>query len=211
MRIRSALAATVLTLSVSSVIALADSYVYRFDYTSDFGHTAFTAWPGDSRGNDSHDVTVTSISSSGTYLLFRKQGGVEGWDANDCFLSRDARPALQAGETEVFNDLYYWAGSASAPRDVLKMGIWESVLPPGVTYRLLLVQIPTGVTYTGPTEWGPEHIGNIALPFFATDDFSKSYKFQAIITAPVVPEPSSLLALACGTGLGAIVLRRRRR
>jgi len=200
--------ALALTMIVASCMAFGDTYGYEFAYGWNDGHMSFESDAGASRGYDSHDIKTLASNASLTYLVFRKQRGVDGWDADDCFLARDARPVLDAGQTEVFNGLYLWAGTNATPEDFELYIVVGGLYSPQMTYTLRLVQIPTGITYTGPTEWGPNH-GTISLPFFATDDFSKGYKFQVEITAPV-PEPSSVLPLAVGiTGLGGLVLRRR--
>ena len=68
-------------------------------------------------------------------------------------------------------------------------------------------------SYTGPTQWTMSHENpthaDIVLPYYATSDPSTGYKFRAEVTA--IPEPSSLLALACGLAGAIVGVRRARR
>ena len=200
--------ATVVFVLVALVAFPSVALAYEFLYHTDYTVVSFGGWSGASRGSDSHDLAYTSaFGTSEFYALFYKQHGVDGWDADNCFLVRDARPLLQAGQTEIFNDLYIWAGTAATPQ-TMPFSMYPGASFPGFTYTLRLVQIPVGVSYTGPTQWDQNH-GPISLPFYATDNPLTGYRFQAVVTA--VPEPSSMLALVAGMGVMGAAFRRRSR
>lgn len=186
-------------------------YSYSFVYMNNNGgyKSVFATLPfaDAGPGYDYELPNTTPFRPVEIALTFYKENGGDGWDGPTGFYVDDYQACLQPGQTAVVGDIYLWAGPAVTPTN-LQLYIFESHLDPGLTYKLRLVQIPLGITYTGPREWGPNH-GVISLPFFATDDFTKGYMFRAEITA--VPEPSSLVALAGSLfGLGMFQLRRHR-
>ena len=141
-------------------------------------------------------------------LAFYKQNGVRGWDHQTGFYVTDYLPAVQPGVATI-DDFYIWGQPGSAVQDLhLFFDNWlKHALSPGVTYKLWLLSVPQGVTYTGPTQWGIDH-GTITLPYYANYDGLTGYHFRMEFTA--VPEPSSLAALGSGM-MGLLALRRRRR
>ena len=138
----------------------------------------------------------------------RKVNGVHGWDGPTEFYIVDYRAPLLDGQRKT-EDIFIWADTGAYSQDILLYLHGPPYLSPGVSYQLSLVNVPNGVTYTGPKEWGPDH-GTITLPFYSTDDPLTGYRFLAEVTA--IPEPSSILALAGGlVGLAGFALRRRAR
>jgi hypothetical protein len=181
-------------------------YVFIYDNASYADNIAFGTASGWTVGYDG-EVRL-SVSAKQSYCGIYKQNGQDGWNGSTGWYEQDIRPAISAGETVVEN-VYLWAGTLAPAGDLHLYQVYSPILAEGMTYSLRLVQIPVGVTYTGPTEWGPDH-GTIILPFYATDNPLTGYKFEAEITAPV-PEPSSILALAGGiAGLGGLAMRRKR-
>ena len=81
----------------------------------------------------------------------------------------------------MFNDIYLWATPGTESQD-LHLRLQDGPSLDGVTLTLALVSIPSGVTYTGPTEWGSETT-DIVLPFYSADDGKTGYKFRVTITA----------------------------
>ena len=138
-------------------------------------------------------------------LAFYKQSGVHGWNRESGFYMTDRLPAIQPGATTT-DDFYLWGQPGSAVQDFGMSKVLAGATE-GVTYKLWLLSVPHGVTYTGPTQWGIDH-GTITLPYYANYDGLTGYHFRMEFTA--VPEPSSLAALGGGM-MGLLTLRRRRR
>ena len=198
---------------LAPVVAFAAGYAYQFVYVNNDGRKipfGTVPFPDAGPGRDYETGPISTVSAPFMIALaIYKENGINGWDGPTGFYGSDDRGLLQPGQTDIIGDIYLWAGTAVTPQ-ALQLWTDQYRLDPGLTYKLRLVQVPVGITYTGPREWGPNH-GTITLPFFATDDFMKGYMFQAEITAPV-PEPSSLLALAGGlTGVVGYKLKRRRK
>lgn len=153
-----------------------------------------------------HDLTLPFPSNPVHIALYKTQG-VDSWDGASGFYIDDLRQALLPGQTALFNDIYLWVEPGTPSHDIV-LGLVASDIDPGVTYRLSLVSLPTGVTYTGRTEWEVDD-RYVTLPFYSTDDGRTGYRFRAEFTA--IPEPSSLTALASALcGAGGLALRRRR-
>lgn len=163
----------------------------------------FSGSLGDSDGYD-HETQLPSLP--GVCAGFWKVNSIEGWDGTTGLYTWDRRAALTEGERKT-EDIFVWAAPGTQSQDILVAASMS--LAQGVNYRLSLVNIPNGVTYIGPREWGPDD-GTITLPFYDTDDPLTGYKFLAEVTA--VPEPSSILTLAGGlAGLGGLALKRRKK
>jgi len=207
MRVRLLLLASALlvsTLPVAAQVRHAYSCLYRASYDMDFhsSDTGSTGYDGETR----YGVYVKADNAA-----FYREFGRDGWDGATGLYQEDYRPHLSAGETVVIPDICVWSGKVTTPHDIVLRRIYPVFLSSeGMAYTLRLVQVPAGITYAGPTVWGPDH-GLISLPYYATDDPLTGYRFEAVITAPPVPEPSSLLALLAGVaGLGGLTFRRRR-
>lgn len=201
--------AITITFLAAPGMVFATGYSYNFAYSNNGGYkNTFVTLPfADVGPGYDYESAIGQYLPTDIAIATYKEYGKNGWNGPTEIYDSDCRAYLQPGKTDIIGDIYLWAGTAVAPRD-LQLWINHYWLDAGLTYTLRLVQIPVGITYTGPTQWGLGH-GTISLPFFATDDFSQGYMFQAEITA--VPEPSSLLALAGGmAGLGGFALKRRK-
>jgi hypothetical protein len=208
--------AALLLIVVASAALAQSPYLYLFTYDDTGGghKVGFGARSEAVLGHDSGDLSwgahVFGPSEYG--LVIYKENGKYGWDTDPGFYVLDARAPLAAGQTEVFEDIYLWAGNAvSLPSFQIHLDSFY-MLPGslGMTYAFDLVSVATGVTYNGPTHWGADS-STITLPFVTTDDPTKGYRFRATVTAPV-PEPSSLLILsaACMAASGSRLRRRQR-
>jgi len=131
------------------------------------GSDGETAWPAQ--------------SSSGVLVGIYKTNGTDGWNGTTGFYGEDIRETLQGGASITFNDIYLWATPGTESQD-LHLRLQDGPSLDGVSLTLSLVSVPSGVTYTGPTEWGSETT-DIVLPFYSTDDGKTGYKFRITITA----------------------------
>ncbi|MDO8588081.1 MAG: PEP-CTERM sorting domain-containing protein [Armatimonadota bacterium] len=192
---------------------------YASVYGFDVGYRIRSADSGESSGvkrgfaggytgySDADDGEGRLISLPAVSAGIRKVTGVEGWDGPTTFIMWDYRSALAEGERKT-EDIFVWANPGTQSQDILFYREGSQFLPTGVSYKLSLVSVPNGVTYTGPTQWGPDQ-GMITLPFYSTDDPLTGYRFLAEVSA--IPEPSSSLGLLAGlAGFSGLVLRRRR-
>lgn len=201
----------ILLLGITSQVC-ANEYSYGFMYmvkniTGDY-KINFGSQQGATDGYDMELISPGPYQSKNNIAQY-KENGKDGWNGDTGFYISDVRSPLTNGQTAIFN-FYVWGGTSASSQDIcvyLNSSPW---LSPGLTYALNLVQIPDGITYTGRRTWAVEY-GNIILPFYSTDNPLTGYKFEATITAPPVPEPSSLLALFSGlAGIGGFALKRRR-
>ena len=152
------------------------------------------------------EFQFTPSTGYGAYFAFHKTAGVQGWDGATGWYSEDFRAPLAAGQMSVMDGIYLWAVPGT-PKKNLVVELTEVWIPASIHYRLTLVQVPAGIQYSGPREWGISD-KLLVLPYYATADGLTGYKFRAEFTA--VPEPSSLAALGGGM-MGLLALRRRRR
>ncbi len=159
---------------------------------------------GYSDGLDSEDLPLTF---GGLNVAIYKTNGVQGWDSADGFYTIDGRATLLAGQTAI-DDVYAWASSGGLPPGLSTMTFSASGGGDGGTLTIELVSVPSGITYTGPTEW--TNSVNVTLPMYVASDYAAGltgYHFELINTA--VPEPSSIITLAGGMiGMAGFALRR---
>lgn len=172
------------------------------------GKCTVTGATGASDDSSGGDIQLGQYSyDKPLYVAFYKSYGVEGWNAANGFYVCDSRAALLAGQVKT-EDIYVWAAPGTSAESILLNAGGGGYDNSYVVYALKLVSTPSGITYTGPTQWTTA--ANITLPFYSTANGLAGYHFQAQF-APV-PEPSSILALVGGlAGLGGFALRRRRR
>ncbi len=147
-----------------------------------------------------------AVDSYPVNLAFYKQAGIDGWDGPTGFFVTDSRTPISGGTTRS-EEFYLWARVGASVQPLRLYQDMHPYLPSGVSYKLVLVSVPAGVDYTGPTQWGIDH-GTITLPYYANYDGLTGYHFRMEFTA--VPEPSSIAALGGGV-MGLLALRKRRR
>ncbi|MBI2843603.1 MAG: PEP-CTERM sorting domain-containing protein [Armatimonadetes bacterium] len=158
-------------------------------------------------GFDHYD-TLATVSSSG-WTGGSYHDVADGWDGPTGFYNVDARAYMLPGETKIWL-LYIWAVPGSAPSDLSLA--WESPVysDPLVLAQLEYIQKPQGIT-RGPELWTVWTTPpSFVLPFYSASNGLTGYGFKFTLT--MIPEPSSILALAGGiAGLGGLALRRTRR
>ena len=191
----------------------AAQYSYKVYYSTQSdpatgSNVAMWAEVGAGKGHDWDETMWPSTPSpTGVLLGFYNVNGTNEWDGENGWYGGTAREPVSTGTSVVIDNLYLWA-STGTPSQSLQLRLQDySWIPLGLNYKLSLLAVPSGVSYTGRTEWG---IGDtsITLPFYSTANGLTGYHFQAQFTA--VPEPSSILALVGGlAGLGGFALRRR--
>lgn len=193
----------------------ASEYSYRFYYEAHgslgsgcSGPTIYTRIKS-SDGYDDEGRMSGSGSQTGLNFAIYNIDGTDGWNGTTGFYHDDIRLPMNPGQTRGIDRIYLWAG-IFAPEQEMYVdwpqggAQWTS----GLTYKLTLVSVPTGIQYSGPWEWGFNH-ERIALPFYSSSDGTTGYRFRMEFTA--VPEPSSLLALAAGIGAMGAARRKWRR
>ena len=183
-------------------------------YLFDSAHVGYD--PTESRyPYDSWDDSATFI-----YSYFRRDAGIDGWDGLSGWYFDQELPPPSPGSSVVVSKLYVWAEPSFA-YDTLYIGYVD----PGFAHpeqwvrTLRLVDVPDGITYTGPTEWSiplyttkvmGAFLPNAVLPAYRTDNPLTGYQFELDITH--IPEPSCLLALLTALGgFGVTVTHRRGR
>ena len=166
---------------------------------------------------DGYDSLDRSMSESGAWHCgtFHEQGA--DWSSDTGFYSTDVRAPLQIkpGESKTWT-FYVWEDTSQ--NIVLELGWgYTTVNAPAfssMNYVLTYVAPAQGVT-NGPTvgksvllNENPQ--GTWRLPVYRTEDGRTGYVFS--LTATVIPEPSSLLALLAGVaGIGGVAWRRKLR
>ncbi len=155
-------------------------------------------------------LTVPRWSNVATYRAAEE--GV--WDGPTGFYSVEMRnPVVEVGATEAWDVLVWNSLALPASADELVLH-WDGVKEPlGYLVTLTLVKKPSGISAGPPegTEWvltaRPYAPLRVALPTVRVADGRDGYVFR--MTATLVPEPSSLLALSAGLAGMAGALRRR--
>ncbi len=182
-------------------------------------YAKYGAVVADSRAIDGYDLSFDTLvdfgpmrAYVGTYHVCNQDTG--GWTGPTGFYKTDWRAPLSQspGSSQTWR-LYVW-GDPTLPEsspDIQVRFTSFSVEDPAIDLRLTLVGRPEGVTggpvlgtvYTWP--WG--YYLDITLPVIRTTNGLEGYVFD--LTATVVPEPSSLLALSAGLAGVVGALRRR--
>lgn len=186
------------------------AHVYLWDHA----HTGYD--PEEMRrSSETWDDSPTRINSG-----FRRDVDVDGWDGLSGWYYDQVLPLPSHGSSVVVKGLYVWAGPSFA-YDTFKIGYLDAGFahPEEWVRKLRLVSVPDEISYTGPREWiiplsvnkiPGTFLPNAVLPAYRTDNPLSGYEFEIEIQR-VVPEPSSLVAIASGlSGIGALALRRRR-
>lgn len=177
--------AIVFALTVSVALAChADSLLtYKLDYCTGANQKSLViaGVDGATAGND-NEQPLGSPSSTAVVMAVHKTAETNGWNGDTGFYLSDARQTLAPGGSVTVENVYLWAGP-DAPQGDLHVGLYpQPFVESGLTYKLTLVSVPSGVTYSGPTEWGIND-KLITLPFYSTSDGTTGYKFKIEITA----------------------------
>ncbi|MCE5313661.1 MAG: PEP-CTERM sorting domain-containing protein [Armatimonadota bacterium] len=175
-----------------------------------FGTSATT-----SDGADFLDISLPT----GRYLncaTYYEQG-VGGWTAETGFYSTDIRSPLVAQTENTKTWLFYFWGSPSLTSSnmYLTWGYFSDNTPDfqNSVYTLKYVRPAVGITEgyvdVGTTISLNYHSqGTWKFPAYATTNGLDGYMFE--LTATVIPEPASILALLTGlAGIGGIAIKRR--
>ncbi len=203
-------------LSAVSCVASWDRWNWGFDASTDRVNS-YGAFGVDGEALDGCDSIDTQIRDEPLPLVgVYKVTGEDGWDGPAGFYARDTRAPIPAVVGAQKTWLFYtWIDSrleGEVPWFALGwVSPWGAPSDIGVTITLL--KKPDGVS-GGPalgTTWdlSAKPFGGVQLPPFKTSDGREGYLFA--LTATVVPEPSSLLALSAGLAGMAGALRRRLR
>jgi len=145
-----------------------------------------------------------------------KAAGQDGWDGPTGFYKSDQRAPLPttAGAAKTWQ-FYVWADpDLDQSAEHISLTLDPHRLPSGdeMSFWLTLADIPSGVS--GGPEPGTSYALTatsslrLSLPVFRTDNGLEGYLFE--LTATVIPEPTSLLALGGGVLCLWGVFRRRK-
>lgn len=180
--------------------------------------------PSASDGLDSLDTQLGY--SNYIYMSTYHEQGVDGWADTNGFYGSDIRSPLEMtpGSTKTWR-IYYWNNSNSPSNWTDSDLTWhfestdtQSVLN-NVKFTLTFVRLPVGMDVWNPPSYASPDLGqtvvlndhkegNWVLSSYRTENGLDGYVFD--ITATVVPEPSSMLALFGGmTALGGFALKRK--
>ena len=154
-------------------------------------------------------------SSDYIYIGVYHEQGVDGWTGSNGFYSQEMRAALgtTTGSSKTWR-IYYWNNVNSPTSWTDTDFTWHfgsdayEFPSENIEYKLTFVRMPVGMS-----EWNPpssyasptlgetiilnEHAeGNWVLRTYRTDNGLNGYIFD--LTATVVPEPSSIVALVLG-------------
>lgn len=166
--------------------------------------------------NDKLICDITPAVNLATY----HDKDVDGWNGPTGFYQRDVRSPvpLQEGQTKSWL-IYIWATPDMPVTcntiDVVCFSLIPNPIywPEDLGFNLTLKAKPQGIVdgpNTGTTwELGLSHGAILQLPMYRTNNGLTGYQFE--LTATVVPEPSSILALLCGLGsLSAFKFRKKK-
>lgn len=211
----------VLLLAATQLHGQTNEWLWRLQTGGDYQDSDTPGWFGvrpDAQDQyDPQDLRIV-VGSNRVYFGTYHAEGLAGWAGSTGFYCYDVRSALpqQIGATHTWL-FYAWADPAFAPEaDTISLR-WYRLIPrferpSGLDVRLVLVSKPEGIT-GGPqngTAWDLSVSPNagISLPAYRSADGRTGNVFE--LRATVIPEPSSLLALAASvTTLAGVVQRRR--
>lgn len=183
------------------------------DWQWQIGTATFGVSDSSSDGFDANDQMVTA--NPYWYVATYKQYGDSGWTGSSGFYSTDMRSPvpLVLGQSKSWQ-FYFWADQ-NCPYTFMEFqwGYDNHTPAAEITYRLTYERAAVGGD-SGSTPVGTSFIlnsvpqGTWRLPVYKTSDGTNGYVFQ--LTATVVPEPSSLLALSLSLlPLGLALARKR--
>jgi len=178
-----------------------------------------TLYLGTSSGSlDGYDASDAVLAPAGSInSAVYHSGSADGWSGPNGFYSTDLRAPIPPtpGQSKTWT-LYVWTDPSCAwDLTELMWGYSSGTHFPAfdrMTYTLTYVRSADGIT-VGPAVGtsvllNQQRQGTWSLPVYRTTDGRTGYVFT--LTATVIPEPSSLLALAGGLiGLGSMLRRRR--
>ncbi len=173
-------------------------------------HTNFGVWRTATDGFDAWDSVSYPSSGGMTHVGAYHSPDEDGWEGPAAFYGGDFRaPLTQYGESRTWR-IWLWNDPALPAESVEQRILTGGDPVPSHLVTLTLAAKPAGVTGGPPVGTTWDLISNLRvefyLPTFRTADGKQGYLLE--LTATLVPEPSSLLALSAGLAGMAGVMRR---
>lgn len=205
----------VATLLSSSAYCGTNDWGWAFGVSSSVSSCAgvFGVDPLASNNYDALDLLTPTYKKAffGTYHI----NGEDSWTGDTGFYSADVRAPLYPVAGNSTSWLIYVWGGTNVPDTANWLSIdctYSSRPPADLDCWLTLKAKPESIT-DGPAAGTSWHVsdtlgGYTRLPMYRTDNGLTGYQFE--LTATVIPEPASLLALTSGLmGLGCFVRKKR--